>query len=429
MESANFLNHTDPLIFRVTIDGITSIYLLEIDQQLENASSFYGGWFITQFDTSGKATHKNYVTVNFFINLFEISSAISFEKSSEFFKKNPNYSIQNDFPVEDLDRTPIQSDVDSEMDEEEVPDEEEEIIEDVTLLENLQQVEAIRATLPQNSNSTETVESESVFPQTLEAFNEALSKKLNQPVSLTKNSCISIGKPGSNKYNVYRIESFTDDGMILWNGSSAFPAEEISFSNLYEYGVENEMAQFKVLENHLKSSDEFLEIMQSNSSQADTWKDLEIVRNEQGEEHFDFIDRRFDKIKNKKQYFPGNGGHIVEIISMDNGLVHARIGEKFTQSKKDSEASTAEWSDAQDYPLQYIVQYMNRFSCVPWNHPPREIPSRAVPADIKTEKGALKAAFGRLSVHDLISGSKKFMDEFKHHLQHGNHLQEQRVML
>ncbi len=36
---------------------------------------------------------------------------------------------------------------------------------------------------------------------------------------------------------------------------------------------------------------------------------------------------------------------------------------------------------------------------------------------------------GRLSVHDLLSGGKKFIEEFKHHLEHGNHLQEQRVML
>lgn len=41
----------------------------------------------------------------------------------------------------------------------------------------------------------------------------------------------------------------------------------------------------------------------------------------------------------------------------------------------------------------------------------------------------MKSIFGRLSVYDIMSGSKKFMDEFKHHLQHGNHLQEQRVML
>jgi len=282
----------------------------------------------------------------------------------------------------------------------------------------------------EDQNTSETPpEVVSTFPQTLEAFNAAISEKLGMQISLKVKDCISIGKPGSNDYNVYRIQSFTENVIILWNGSTAFPAEEISFANLYEFGVENETAQFKILENQLGNSLEFLNIMQANSTQEDVWKDLEIIRDDNGDEHFDFIDRRFDKIKNKKQYFPGNGGNIVEIISIDNGTVQARVGEKFTQSKKDGEPSTAEWSDIQDFPLQYIVQYMNRFSCVPWNNPPREIPSRAVPVDVKTEKGTIKSAFGRLSINDLISGSKKFMDEFKHHLQHGNHLQEQRVML
>jgi hypothetical protein len=275
----------------------------------------------------------------------------------------------------------------------------------------------------------ETQDEQDPLPNSLDSFNKAVSKIIGTDISLTKNDCISIGKPGTEKYNVYRIKDFTETGIIFWNNSQTTPEEEVSFADLYEKGVKNETAAFKVLENKLGTIEDFLSIMQQNSTQKALWKELEVTRDSEDTPIFDFIDRRFDSTKTKKQYFPGNDGKIIEIISIDNGRAHIRVGEEFKKSSKSSEASTAKWFQEEEVPLQYVVLYMTRFSCAPWNEPPREIASREVPKEVKTTEGRMKSIFGRLSAYDIMSGSKKFMEAFKHHLQHGNHLQEQRVML
>lgn len=275
----------------------------------------------------------------------------------------------------------------------------------------------------------ETQDEQDQLPNSLDSFNKAVSEKMGTAISLTKNDCISIGKPGTEKYNVYRIKDFTETGIIFWNNSQTTPEEEVSFADLYEKGVKNETAAFKVLENKLETIEDLLGIMQQNSTQKALWKELEVTRDNKDNPIFDFVDRRFDSIKTKKQYFPGNDGKIIEIISIDNGKAHIRVGEEFQKSNKSSQASTAKWFQEEQVPLQYLVLYMTRFSCAPWNEPPREIASRAVPEEAKTTSGKMKSIFGRLSAYDIMSGSKKFMEAFKHKLQHGNHLQEQRVML
>lgn len=63
---------------------------------------------------------------------------------------------------------------------------------------------------------------------------------------------------------------------------------------------------------------------------------------------------------------------------------------------------------------------------IPLETPPREIISNSV--NDATEKGTIRHMLGRLSINDIFSGGKKFIEEFEHHLKHGNSLQELRVM-
>lgn len=252
--------------------------------------------------------------------------------------------------------------------------------------------------------------------------------RFNTATSLEAGQCIAIGKPGSEAYEIYRIVRITDLGLVLWNGSQTYPAREFAFEDLIaEFNKDGLTAD--ILDNKLGNINEFLATMQSISTRKDEWKNLEITNDKDGNQIFDFIDRRYDKEKSKKHYFTGNNGSIVEIISIQDGQATIRIGEEFTEKNEKTGLPSAKWHMVTDYPLQYLAYYLTRFSCAPRDKPPREIESKEMPAAAKTTKGALRAAFGRLSIHDLMSGSKKFIEEFKHHLQHGNHLQEQRVML
>lgn len=394
--NSEFLNGNMKLVITTLEMGKDDLFtLVEAGKDVQDDKGRTYGVWMTPITADGipDYTQRRFIPMYRFIDLFDRQLHVGFEKDTDFFAKHGRKPLNDTVEVKDIDFTPVDTDS-SGAD-----------IED------------------------ETTGTDDSIPNSLESFNAAASKKMGENISLSTRDCISIGKPGSDKYNVYRIQGFTETGIKFWNGSPAFPEEEISFSDLFKSGIQNETAAFKILENKLGTMGEFLGIMQSNSTQKEVWKELEVTRDDKENEIFDFVDRRFDSTKTKKQYFPGNDGKIVEIISIDNGMAHIRTGEKFEKSKKSSEASTAEWYQEQEVPLQYLVQYLTRFSCAPWNEPPREIGSREVPKEAKTEKGTIKSIFGRLSVHDLISGSKKFMEEFKHHLQHGNHLQEQRVML
>ena len=143
---------------------------------------------------------------------------------------------------------------------------------------------------------------------------------------------------------------------------------------------------------------------------------------------FDFRDREFDTTHVAKKYFVAPDGKILEIHAIEGDHIIARLGKDFVQSEKANEASTASWyEEPQVYSVQFIASYLMRSGAVPWNKPDREVNSRAV--EDATKPGKMRSLMGRLSINDIISGGKKFYEEFKHHLEHGNHLQEQRVML
>ena len=110
------------------------------------------------------------------------------------------------------------------------------------------------------------------------------------------------------------------------------------------------------------------------------------------------------------------------------GPIVARIGNKFNASEDPTKASTAEWfEEPKVYSAQFLAAFILRTGASPWNKPDRELGSLEVTD--ATKPGTVRGIMGRLSVHDILSGGKKFIEEFKHHLEHGNHLQEQRVML
>lgn len=164
-----------------------------------------------------------------------------------------------------------------------------------------------------------------------------------------------------------------------------------------------------------------------DKSKIDSWKDIEI-RSSGDTKFFDFRDREFDSNEVPKKYFIAPDGKILEIHAIEGDQIIARIGKDFAQSKNANEASTASWyEEPRVYSVQFIAGYLMRSGAVPWNKPDREINSRAV--EDETKPGTLRSIMGKLSFHDIMSGGKKFFDEFKHHLEHGNHLQEQRVML
>ena len=144
--------------------------------------------------------------------------------------------------------------------------------------------------------------------------------------------------------------------------------------------------------------------------------------------YFDFSDREYDLKRTPKNYFIGPGGQIIEVIIGSDGKMMARQGDSFTASTKENEESKADWfGEPKECSAQFIAAFILRVGATPWNKPDREIANR--PVEDATKSGTIRGIMGRLSVHDLLSGGKKFIEEFKHHLVHGNHLQEQRVML
>lgn len=183
-------------------------------------------------------------------------------------------------------------------------------------------------TVEENGNKTTEVLPESAtMPSNLAEFNTRLTEQLKYPSKFSVGTCFSIGKPGSSKYAIYRVQSLGDANMKVWGGTNERPAEEISYSELFK-GILIEKNQFKILENKLGGIEDLLAIMQSHSTQHEAWKKVEVTKDGKG---IDFVDRRFDYNKVKKQYLPGNEGHIIEIISIENGIVRGRIGEKFEQ--------------------------------------------------------------------------------------------------
>ncbi len=278
--------------------------------------------------------------------------------------------------------------------------------------ENAPAVQAVMAEVPLNADR----------------FNTRLSEILGETTVLVVGNCISIGKPGSESYNIFRIIEKTDTGMRFsdgWEGGPE-PAEgEYSFESVINLFKE-EQVRATIIPS-LASPDDLLSLMQKTSTRKNVWAMLELRKDDPENRVFDFTDRRFDTEKVRKHYFIGRDGRIIEITNIDGNTITARVGHDFKESSKATEASSASWGEEREYPLEFLSHLMLRYSMEPWSKPPREIGNR--PVTEHTEHGWLRHAFGRLSVHDILSGGKKFFDELKHHLEHGSHLQEQRVML
>jgi hypothetical protein len=266
---------------------------------------------------------------------------------------------------------------------------------------------------PENTQETQ------VFIHSLEELNKKLSESIEGFSKIEEGSLISIGKAGQDTWNVFKVESISETGLSLYDGNEGGAGvETISFQDLFNA---HKRLRLKGLGKHAGASG-LLSLMQNHSTKKDTWAGMEIRQNDAGEDEFDFTDRRFDSVKHRKHYFVGRDGRIVEILSLADGTITARIGEKYNEKE-----NTASWGEEHEYPIQYLAHFMIRFSVEPKNSPYREIAQR--PVEEHTEHGRLKHIFGRLSIHDVFSGGKKFFEEFKHKLEHGNHMQEHRVML
>lgn len=83
---------------------------------------------------------------------------------------------------------------------------------------------------------------------------------------------ISIGKPGTEKFNVFRIQQIGETELTLWDGAG--PAETLSFRNLFESGFKRDSLYMKLIENRLSTAEEFLTFMQETSPAKDEWMNL-----------------------------------------------------------------------------------------------------------------------------------------------------------
>ncbi len=427
MLTPGFLNGTEKLICSVILSNNTVTYLqIETGKNERNTQEGNSELYIVPLNPDHTPNYRQRKTclVRDFMGLFNQSAFLNFDTKEHFYKNIGKVVPADTVPVEEIKKSEINSSVKGNLPAEENlnPNVDPAGLDTNGTNFNDPKVQE------ELKNITATVETSITPPKNLADFKSRVAEllkieKLGEKFGIS--TCFSIGKPGSKKYVIYRIQSLGETSLKVWGGTNERAAEEISYSDLFE-GISIEKNQFKFLENKLDNHNDLLSIMQSHSTQSDAWKKVEIIKDNDGNEIFDFIDRRSDSSRVKKQYFPGNEGHIIEIVSIQNGVVRGRIGEKFDKGK---DGWAAEWGPEEVLQLHFVTAYLVQHSCVPWNEPSREILSKELPKGAETTDGTLKHIFGRLSVHDIISGMNKFTETFKHHLQHGNHLQEQRVML
>jgi hypothetical protein len=284
-------------------------------------------------------------------------------------------------------------------------------------------------TAPVESESTQ-VEAPPNTQNEFEIRLGALNKGINTPLAI--GHYLLLGKEGTKGFNIFRIHvidpvlgiQFTDGLGTLEPAGGEYYSFSDLFTNLFnKRGV---TAEFSTA--WLSNPEDLLNFMQEKSG-ASVWKELKIKDHPtNGSKFLDFADREFDNEQVSKKYFIAPDGRIIEIHAIEDGQIIARLGKEFKQSTAANEPSTATWfEEPRVYSPQFIAWYLMRTGAKPWNKPDREINSNSV--DEATKPGRLRAIMGRLSFHDIMSGGKKFFEEFKHHLEHGNHLQEQRVML
>jgi hypothetical protein len=298
---------------------------------------------------------------------------------------------------------------------------------DWTLEENLNENE-----INTLANNEELVESIVEAPPGTQAEFESRIGSLNKGIAwpLREGHFLLLGKPGTKGFNIFRVHridpvlgiQFTDGlGTLEPTGGEYYSYSDL-FSNLFA----KRWVTAAMSDAGLSSPEDLLNFMQEKSG-IDAWKDIEMRAS--GDQKFlDFRDREFDSTQVPKKYFIAPDGKILEIHAIEGDQIIARLGKDFKQSTKADEANTASWyEEPRVYSVQFITSYLIRTGAVPWNKPDREINSRAV--EDETKPGTLRAIMGKLSFHDIMAGGKKFFEEFKHHLEHGNHLQEQRVML
>lgn len=87
---------------------------------------------------------------------------------------------------------------------------------------------------------------------------------------------ISIGKPGADNFNVFRIQRIGEHDLTLWDGAGS--AETLPFSVLFEKGFKKDSLYMKLIESHLSSAEGFLTFMQETSPAKDDWMNLGIEK-------------------------------------------------------------------------------------------------------------------------------------------------------
>lgn len=280
----------------------------------------------------------------------------------------------------------------------------------------------------------------------IRALNDLLGLEefIGMPTELKPNeTTIELGSADrvSSFYNIFTFAGVDLVGkkVILNAGNPNLEPEKIPFNQFLSAFMSEKTekgkteAKAKIID-PITSAESFLSHLQKIEKGSEIYGNLRVKGGKFVDEY-----REHEEGYTATDHFLSSDGHLLKIISLENGKAVIDFHEGFKEEEKEGKFEVEKTRyDNQEVSYAHLAYLFKKYDLQNKgdNKALKRLDGNKEAAvaekdthNIHTEHGGLKHLFANASIHDLLHGMKGFADFIKHKLEHGNHLQEARIML